>query len=101
MAVVFALLVPGGLSAQNGTAALAGIVTDSLRRPIAEAEVRVSGMARAVRTDSAGRFLVTALSAGIFQVAVRRIGFAPAEVTVRLTSDDTTQTTFVLHASSQ
>lgn len=84
--VALALLLlarPTGLTAQAAggeaaTGTLSGMVlTDVGEKPIANAEVRLSGSTRAVRSDSAGRFELSGLPTGMQRFEVRAIGFQP------------------------
>jgi hypothetical protein len=72
--------------AQTG-GTIAGVVRDASGAPIAEADVfALPGKAR-TRTDSAGKFTLTDVSAGFYHVRVRRIGFKPTEITTDITSN--------------
>ena len=72
-------------SAQMQYAILVGMVRDSAGNAIPGVEVRILGSDLAVaRTDDAGGFRLTNLAAGPSSVKVRRMGFAPATVDVRL-----------------
>ena len=72
-------------SAQTQYAILVGMVRDSSGHAIAGVEVRVLGNDLAIaRTNDSGGFRLPNLVAGASSVAVRRMGFAPATVEVRL-----------------
>ena len=67
---------PSSVVAQT-LATFAGVVlADSSERPIANAQVTISGQPMAARTDSAGAFLLAGIPAGRHQVVVRAIGYA-------------------------
>ena len=68
------------------TAAITGVVRDSANQPVASADVVLSPARRLVRTDSLGRFTFSSLDAGQYVVRARRLGYVPAEWTVKLSS---------------
>ncbi|MBL0170381.1 MAG: carboxypeptidase regulatory-like domain-containing protein [Gemmatimonadaceae bacterium] len=72
-------------SAENRAALRLRVVADSLR-PVPAADVRLAGQGRAVasRTDDNGAVRFEGLPSGLFKATVRRIGFAPATVELRL-----------------
>jgi hypothetical protein len=73
------------VTAPTQYAILVGMVRDSAGNAIPGVEVRVLGSELAyARTDDAGGFRLMNLAAGPSSVAVRRMGFAPATVDVRL-----------------
>lgn len=69
-------------AAAQKTGKIAGIVTDTTGRPLADVDVVAAddGSARA-RTDSAGRFEIRNLDDGVYAVRVRRIGYLPTRET--------------------
>lgn len=72
-------------SAQTQYAILVGMVRDSAGNAIPGVEVRIRGNGLAMaRTDDSGGFRLTNLLAGPSSVSVRRMGFAPATVDVKL-----------------
>jgi hypothetical protein len=65
------------------TASLAGVVVVTPGgRPVVGAEILMPGLKRSTRSDSAGRFFMAAVPAGIHEVAVRSIGYEPATAKV-------------------
>jgi Fe(3+) dicitrate transport protein len=56
-------------------------------QPVVGGEVYVQSLARAVLTDSTGRFQVTGLAAGLQQVRVSALGYQPFSMEVRLPAD--------------
>lgn len=66
------------------TAAVSGVVRDSANHPVAGADVVLSPARRLVRTDSLGRFAFSSLDAGQYVVRARRLGYIPAEWSVKL-----------------
>ena len=65
-------------------------------RPVVGGEVYVQSVARAVLTDSTGRFELSGLAAGLQQVQVSALGFQPLKMKVRLPADG-----FVFELSSR
>ncbi len=63
---------------------LAGrVVATHTGTPLADATVRVDGVARVARTDSLGEFVLDGVPAGAVTVRTRRIGFYAGHGTVR------------------
>lgn len=80
---LLALLVLGSVplaAQQDPTGTLSGVVIDRERAAVVEAIIEVrpigGGDPRVARTDNNGRFILTALPAGRYDVIVRRLGFA-------------------------
>jgi hypothetical protein len=63
---------------------ITGVVRDTARRPLRDAEVMIVSPEMRVRTDSTGTFRITGLAAGTYEVRARRIGYFPAQTTVVL-----------------
>jgi hypothetical protein len=66
---------------------LAGIVRDSLGRPIVAANILVDGVNGAVATDDSGRFDVRRLPAGPNGFTITKIGYSPLSFEVSLPAD--------------
>lgn len=78
---------PSPLLAQ--TATIRGTVRSTESgRPVAGASVSVPTVARQTRTDSLGRFVLSALRNGEQELVVQAVGFAPARAVVTLTAGD-------------
>ena len=58
-------------------ATITGKVTSDIERPLEDAEIRVAGIERSVRSSPSGVYTVDSLPAGQHLVQVRRLGFAP------------------------
>jgi TonB-linked SusC/RagA family outer membrane protein len=72
------VLLPVHLSAQQPTGRITGTVTDSSSAlPLASASVAVVGTGRGAQTGQDGRYLITDVPAGSYQLQIRRIGFRP------------------------
>ncbi|MDE3216653.1 MAG: carboxypeptidase-like regulatory domain-containing protein [Gemmatimonadota bacterium] len=90
-----AAAVPGALGAQQG-GGFYGTVMDSLRAPLAGVEVRVLEASRAARTDSAGRFALGGIPAGVYHVVFRRLEYRSITGTVRLADGDSIDLRFYM-----
>lgn len=108
--VALALLLlarPTGLTAQAvggeaATGTLSGLVlTDVGEKPIANAEVRLSGSTRAARSDSAGRFELSGLPTGMQRFEVRAIGFQPLRQSVVIPAGRSMEADLLLVADAQ
>lgn len=79
LSTALALGVPSWAAAQAQTplrATFAGaVLTDSTERPIANAEIAIAALRLAVRSDSAGTFVLTGIAAGRHVVTVRAVGY--------------------------
>ena len=85
--------------AQLLPATLVGLVRDSSGTPIPGAEVRFTGTDFvSVRTNDSGGFRMINLPTGTATVSVRRMGFAPASLEVRLRSGRSDSLVFSLTA---
>src|SRR5688500_5296435 len=77
--VVLVAAVPGAVVAQGGR--ISGTVTDSAKVPLAGAQVAVVGTRLGTMTDVVGRFTVSGVEAGTYEVRVQRIGERMQSVT--------------------
>lgn len=91
---------PNGSAPPRGTAALAGLVTDTAGHPMADAEVRLAGLPQAARSDARGRFRLADLPGGSWDARVQRIGFLPGRASVELHPGRETTTTLTLRAAT-
>lgn len=85
------------LHAQTGL--LRGVVEDSIGVPIPAVDVSVVGSSRRLRTDSLGRFTLTALGSGTHRLILRRFGFESLASPVTMSDGDTLALTFELRAA--
>ncbi|HZE07749.1 MAG TPA: carboxypeptidase-like regulatory domain-containing protein, partial [Gemmatimonadaceae bacterium] len=80
---------------ESGT--VSGVVTDpTTNTPIPSAQVQLVGTARGAVTADDGRFRITNVRAGVYQVRVLRIGYQASSQTVTLGSGQTIDLTFAL-----
>lgn len=70
----------------EGIASVVGTVSDSARNPIAGAEVAIASARRSVTTDAKGFFRLDSLALGSYDLAVRRLPYAPIDIHVELTT---------------
>lgn len=84
LAVFATLLLAGSAGAQN--VSLSGRIIDERGRPVAGASVRSVEAERVAIADDDGRYVLNVLRAGIHNVEVRAVGFAPATRRVSLQS---------------
>ena len=82
------------------TATLTGVVTDTTGHPLAGAVVALIGAPGSAQTDEHGRFSLTTLPAGSWDVEVHRIGFLPNRFSVALHPQHTTNAAFALGAAT-
>ena len=75
---------PGSTAEKRGS--LLGKVVNATGRPVAGANVTLTGTSRTTKTDSNGEFSLSDLPLGTQAVVVRRLGFSPTTVAVDLTS---------------
>ncbi|MGV3709960.1 MAG: carboxypeptidase-like regulatory domain-containing protein [Gemmatimonas sp.] len=68
------VVAPALLSAQSATFS-GTVLVDPTEKPIANAEIVITSLNRAVRSDSSGNFTMTALPAGKYSIQVRMPGF--------------------------
>ena len=66
--------------AQDGT--IRGTVSDSMGKPIQDADVAIVELHQLTRTDAGGRFTFTKLPRGAHEVSIRRLGYAPDSIKV-------------------
>jgi hypothetical protein len=103
-AIVVGLLLPQALAAraQTTTGAIQGFVRDSAGRPIELAEFRLfdgSAAPRFATSDSVGRFYFPGALQGEFRLSVRRVGYFPETLTVKVVSRETSRIDVIMAPS--
>jgi hypothetical protein len=94
VAAAVGLLVLGNRDLRGQQAVLRGVVADSAGTPISAADVAIVALHRLTHTDDRGRFVFDALPTEELQISVRRMGYAPKIVRVKLTgAADSTRVT--------
>jgi hypothetical protein len=86
-AVALLALCAAPAAAQDGV--LYGRVTSEDGVPLSGAEVRVSVLNAAVRTDANGQFRIPGVPSGLYYFGVRQVGFHPAADLLRFSNGDT------------
>jgi hypothetical protein len=90
-------LAPGSVEAQEiKGATVTGIVTDSAKVPIEGADVFLRPSGRRSRTDSAGRYFITDLDKGGYEVTARKLGYQAMKVDLSLSRDGRLEQNFTL-----
>jgi Carboxypeptidase regulatory-like domain/TonB dependent receptor-like, beta-barrel len=78
----FSAISPGSTVAQSSTAAVTGVVQDSLARPLAGVEIVATnertGFSYSGLSDEDGRYLLRGLAPGTYDMAAKRLGLASA-----------------------
>jgi len=96
---LLAVLCAGSLRAQQSTASVRGqVVDDATKQPVAGAQVSVAG--RAALSDANGRYVIAGVRAGSDTVRARRIGYAPALMSVTILGNETVVADFSLSAQA-
>jgi outer membrane receptor protein involved in Fe transport len=80
------MFLAGEASAQSGTVR-GRVVRADQDAGVPDAEVLVRGTTLSARSDGAGRFAIVAVPAGQVELLIRRLGFAPASLTLTLEPD--------------
>jgi len=75
------------VSRAQGPNTIRGRVIDSTSRPISFVQVQMSPGDRRVVSDQNGEFVIASIQDGEYQLRIRRIGFEPTQVTVRVPRD--------------
>ncbi|GAC1478679.1 MAG: TonB-dependent receptor [Gemmatimonadaceae bacterium] len=97
---LFIATLAASVAQAQGSGRIAGrVVGADGARPLPSATVILVGTARATATDTAGRFTLTDIPAGVRRVQVRRLGFLSATHTVTVVAGETTTADFELVAS--
>lgn len=76
-----------------------GVVTDTVLRPIASADVTVVGTSARVVTGDNGRFRMLQVPPGQYLLVVRRIGFSPTSGIIEIPAGDTLRLAYTLNRS--
>ena len=82
----------------QGTATIRGVVRDSLRRPMPNADVIVVPGTARTRTDSTGQFIFGSLEPGKYTIRARRVGYGPTEWSVDISNAGNTEVQLTLGA---
>ena len=88
---VAAALATSTASAQNVGPRISGLVVDSLGTPIPNAQITIDGTTHRATTDANGGFLLVGVPPGPITLLVRRIGFVPTSLPMRLSASGASQ----------
>ena len=88
--VLLASAMAGIGAAQTSQGTIVGtVVTAESRRPVSDAMVSIPALGRHVTTDSAGRFRMVGVHAGVHGLEARAIGYRPVRREVTVAQDST------------
>lgn len=94
---LFALaLLPGSLTAQGSGTITGRVVDKASQLPVQGVQVRVNGTQRGALTDQEGRFTITGVPAGSYEVSARRVGYGALTQRVTVADGGTASTDFTL-----
>lgn len=96
------LVCAGPLRAQSGTGRIAGLVTTArTNQPLASARVSIVGKEGGALTGSNGRFVVSGVAPGTYQVRVILLGYTPQTAdSVRVEANSSATVNFVLQPTA-
>ena len=90
-----------GLTAQQGTATVTGVVTDAAtQEPIAGAQVVVAGTNLSALSNSEGRYLILNVPVGARDIRVQVLGYAPSTQSLTLVAGSSVVGNFSLAQSA-
>lgn len=100
--VVLACVLVGRPAPSQGQSVLTGVVrVDSLKTPLAGAEVLLTSLRLKATTDRLGRFSIDRIPAGVHDIIVRHIGHQPLSVSGEFNGHDTLTVEFSVAIESQ
>ncbi len=85
--LLFAALLLGVAEARAQETLRGRVLAAGTGQPVVGAEVYVQSLARAVLTDTTGRFVMIGLAVGLQQVQVSALGYQPYKISVNLPAD--------------
>ena len=85
----------------RNTGTLTGVVLDELGKPVPAVEVAIAKISRTTRTDSAGKFILALVPAGNYDVAFRRVSYAPMVFMLEISRGDTTEAEVKMNVVAQ
>jgi TonB-dependent starch-binding outer membrane protein SusC len=101
VATLLVLALLPAISAAQGSGTITGRVIDQAsQQPVVGARVLLVGTVRTAQTDQDGRYRITGVPAGTYQVSVRRVGFGLASQRVTVTDGATATAEFALATSA-
>jgi len=100
-AALLLTLVSPVLAAQGRSGVITGTVKDQSGTLLPNVEVVVPKTGATVHTDSLGRFVLSRLSPGMFDVSLRRLSYSPMMINLEVTEGDTTDVEVTLNAAAE
>lgn len=91
----------GGQARSMRAGAVSGTVKDSSGNPIPDVEVTALKIAKVVRTDTAGEFVIGGIPSGPTDLSFRRLAYSPVVRSVEVPVDDTTDLDVTLGVAAQ
>lgn len=91
----FLLLLPLGVTAQQKPGTIKGIITSD-KQPISAANVALTEIKKGAATDADGKFIITNITPGTYQLVVSAVGYAQFNQEVTLESAETIDLTIRL-----
>ena len=99
---LFALVASSTIGAQaRRLGAISGVVKDSLGNLLPNVEVTAIKLARSVRTDSAGEFILSGLPNGGTDIGFRRLAYEAVILLIQVPAEDTTEVEVTLGVAAQ
>jgi hypothetical protein len=96
------LLAATTLDAQRSkTGTLTGVVLDERGVPVPNVEVAIAKVSRTTRTDTAGKFTLGLMPPGSYDVAFRRLSYAPMLFMIEISAGDTVEASVKMNAVPQ
>src|SRR5688572_22745626 len=89
-----------GLSAQSAGTGVIVVVDEAPRSVLHEAEVTIPALDVRLGTDCMGRATFSNVKDGIYEVSVRRLGYAAAKRTLRAGTTDSVEMLFLLEPAA-
>jgi TonB-linked SusC/RagA family outer membrane protein len=77
LAALAIAVLPDRLAAQGDGTISGRVIDQTTQNPVADAQVVLAGTQRGAQTDQQGRFTITGVPAGTYELRVRRVGYAP------------------------
>jgi Carboxypeptidase regulatory-like domain len=100
-AALLMTLVSSAVAAQPRTGVITGSVKDQSGTLLSNVEVVLPKTGATVHTDSLGRFVLSRLSPGMFDVSLRRLSYSPMMINLEVTEGDTTDVEVTLNSAAE
>lgn len=100
LATLAIVVLPAALRAQGDGTVSGRVVDQATQAPVQDAQVVLGGTQRGAQTDNQGRFTITGVPAGTYDLRVRRVGYAPTTQRVTVSSGSVATADFALPTSA-